>query len=129
MAAVIVDDRADEAMRFVLEQTARCLSPTWTLYWFHTRRNRTEQVVSQLPDETRARLVLRRLPHTCLNVKRYNALCLSTWFWEQIPQEDVFVFQRDGCPSVLSPHTLEEFVSLALRDTPPLPTRTSRHCC
>ncbi len=108
--AVIVDNRADEAIRFVIEQTHICLPNNWRLIWFHGSRTITEQVVSRLSAAAQARLRLIRLPHVKFTIADYNRLCLSVAFWESIPTENILVFQRDGCPLHLSPHKITDFL-------------------
>lgn len=111
MTAVIVDNRYDEAMRFVIKQTLLCIPNTWVVRWYHTKDTVIEHVLSQLTTHDRERITCVPLSEKRLNVAAYNRLCHSIAFWESIPTEDILIFQRDGVPCHLRLHTLDYFLS------------------
>jgi Protein of unknown function (DUF5672) len=110
--AVIVDNRADEAMRFVIQQTHQCLPDSWSILWIHGSHTPISHVLDQLTPAAQQRIQCQRMEQRIFTVQDYNRLCLNMDFWRQMTEEWILIFQRDGCPLHMSPHSIEDFQRL-----------------
>jgi hypothetical protein len=92
--AVIVETREHYALEFCVRVVAHFLGPAWGMHVLCGEDN-AAFVRAALRDLEQIRVTQIRGVHV-LDVRRYNALCLSSQFWRALRSEHVLIFQCDA---------------------------------
>jgi len=109
-AAVIIEPRCHNALSFVLENVATCLSDDWGIIICHGTLNKefVKKIVKRLP--TSKEIILHPLSCENLTINMYNLLLTSKSFYDIIPTETFLIFQTDSMIFPRFKHLIHDFM-------------------
>jgi hypothetical protein len=105
---VIVEPREHKHLKTVCEQFDKEMDPSWAMYVFHGK-SASAFAKEATRGITRRRLHLIALDTDNLNADQYNELFKKTSFWNQVPAEDILVFQTDTALCPASKYKIDQF--------------------
>uniref|UniRef100_A0A6C0KUA8 DUF5672 domain-containing protein n=1 Tax=viral metagenome TaxID=1070528 RepID=A0A6C0KUA8_9ZZZZ len=107
--AVIVEPRNHPALSFVLQNVVTNLPNNWKILIFHGNQNKevVEHILAELPSSRFLTPI--KLNVDNLTITQYNAILMSSAFYNCIPTETMLIFQTDTM--ILEPMLLDTFLS------------------
>lgn len=110
---MILEPRNHRALPFVIGSAFKFLPDTWQVWWFHGTNTDLDRVKTDKRVHPHIdRLVTKSLDKENLTISDYNNIFTSQpHFWEQLPANNVLIFQSDVAFHFDSPHFIEEFMA------------------